>query len=334
MSDAPAGSALYLALLVVTFALHALLISFVLAGTAYVAGRFLRGGDDALAAASRDWLPFALGAAITAGVAPLLFVQILYQPRFYTANLLLSVRWLAVVPALIVGFYALYLGKSARAATWANARRAAVALAALACFGFVAWSWIEDHALAMQRDPAVWAAHYGAGRLHHADPAVAPRWIMWLGIAALVWPAGLLVVTPGADAGERRRSAVIALVGLVVAAVAAVVTGRATDEQVTVLALAPARPWLYALAAAAAVLAGAWGAVVAGRAPARAVIVGATVVLALALAGAREAMRLAAIDPRLPHRLEHAQGLLVFVVALVAGVGAIAWCFAIARRPR
>ena len=140
IADAPAVAAPYLGLLIVTFALHALLVGFVLAGTAYVVGRLVRGGDDALAAASRDWLPFALGAAITAGVAPLLFVQVLYQPRFYTANLLLFVRWLAIVPALIVGFYALYLGKSARAAAWAPRWRAVVAAVALACFVFVAWS--------------------------------------------------------------------------------------------------------------------------------------------------------------------------------------------------
>ena len=55
--DAPAGE-IYLALLVVTFALHQLLVGFVLTGSAYVLGRALRGGDDPLAAASRDWLPF------------------------------------------------------------------------------------------------------------------------------------------------------------------------------------------------------------------------------------------------------------------------------------
>ena len=48
--------------------------------------------SDPLAAPLRDWLPFVLSAAITAGIAPLLFVQILYQRAFYTANLLLFNR--------------------------------------------------------------------------------------------------------------------------------------------------------------------------------------------------------------------------------------------------
>jgi hypothetical protein len=238
----------YLALMIASFALHALLISFVLGGAGYVLARLIRGGDDALAAASRDWLPFALGAAITAGVAPLLFVQIVYQPRFYTANLLLFVRWLAIVPALIVGFYALYLGKSARAAAWPRRWRGAVAALALGCFVFVAWSWIEDHALAMQRDPATWAAHYGRAALRHRDSMIAPRLVMWLGLAAAIWPAGLLIVAPGAALAERRRAAAIALVGLVIAGAAAIATGVAIDGGATVLDLAAARSWLYGLA--------------------------------------------------------------------------------------
>jgi len=318
----------YVALLIVTFALHALLISFVLAGTAYVAIRGLRGGEDPLAAASRDWLPFALGAAITAGVAPLLFVQVLYQPRFYTANLLLFVRWLAIVPALIVGFYALYLGKSARAAAWSARGRAAVATLALACFVFVAWSWIEDHALAMQRDPATWAAHYGRGALRHRDPTIAPRLAMWLGVAAAVWPLGMLYAAPGV---ASRRLAAIALGGLAIAALAAALAAGATDAR-SLLDVAAARGWLYGLAAAAVALLLAWGAVALGRAPARGAIAAATVALALTLAGAREAMRAAAIDPRLATRVEHAQGLPLFVAALALGGAAIGWCLVIARR--
>ncbi len=60
---------LYLA----TLALHAVFVSYVLAGTAYALVC-----RDALAATVRDRLPFMLGCGITAGVAPLLFVQLLH----------------------------------------------------------------------------------------------------------------------------------------------------------------------------------------------------------------------------------------------------------------
>jgi hypothetical protein len=98
------GREVYLALLIVTFAMHAALIGFVLGGAAWATVRALRGGDDPVAAAARDWLPFGLGAAITAGIAPLLMIQVLYQHRMYTATLLLSHRFMAIVPVLIAGF--------------------------------------------------------------------------------------------------------------------------------------------------------------------------------------------------------------------------------------
>ena len=330
--DAPAGSTIYLVLLVVTFALHQALVGFVLTGSAYVLGRALRGGDDALAAASRDWLPFALGAAITAGVAPLLMVQVLYQPRFYTANLLLFHRWMAIVPALIVGFYLLYLGKSRRAQAWGRPARIAIAAVTWACFVFVAWSWIENHALSLRRDPADWVAHYRSGALAHSEAALVPRLILWLGVAAASWSAAVLGLAADPSPAERRRVAAIALAGLAAAAAGAVLVARATDPARTVFELGAARPWLTAAAAAAALTACTWIAAAFGRTPPAWLARAGTIVLVVALAAAREASRVAALDPALRSRLGDAQGQVAFAVVFVAGAAAIAWCLTIARR--
>ena len=104
----------WLALYLGTLALHAVFVSYVFAGAGYALIAAVRKPDDALAARVRDWLPFMLGAGITAGVAPLLFVQLLYQRRFYTANLLMGPRWGAVVPALIIGFYCCCISRRRR----------------------------------------------------------------------------------------------------------------------------------------------------------------------------------------------------------------------------
>jgi hypothetical protein len=85
---------LVLLLYIATLALHAVFGGYVLVGSAHALVR-----RDAVAATVRDRLPFMLGCGITAGVAPLVFVQLLHQRRFYTANLLLGPRWGAVVPA-------------------------------------------------------------------------------------------------------------------------------------------------------------------------------------------------------------------------------------------
>ncbi len=215
---------IHLALLIATFALHLLLIGFVVGSAGYLVVRGF-GRDDELAHRSRDWLPFALGAAITAGVAPLLFVQVLYQERFYTANLLLFHRWMAIVPVLIVAFYLLYLGKSERARGWSRPAQAAIFAVALAGFGFVAWAWVENHALASADDAtAVWVEHYARGRWFHRAPMILPRWLMWLALCAPLWAAPIaLLARARAPSTPLRGLAMIALGGLAVAVVAAVI---------------------------------------------------------------------------------------------------------------
>src|SRR5215204_6092447 len=163
----PAPTAFYLTLYLGTFVLHLLPMAYVLAGSAVLLAHTLAGtkpADDPLMDHLRQWLPFVLSAAITAGVAPLLFLQILYQREFYTANLLLFNRWMAILPVLIVGFYALYLTKG----DWLWQKRwplrAAVAAAILACFVFIGWSWTENHLLSLAGQKA-WTEHYAASRV-------------------------------------------------------------------------------------------------------------------------------------------------------------------------
>jgi hypothetical protein len=183
----PGPTAFYLTLYVVTLIGHVLFMNYVLAGTGYLAvagvGRWLRrrrGGEgrpDALFDILRDWMPFGLGAAITAAIAPLLFLQILYKEHFYTANLLLFHRWMSILPVLIVGFYLLYLIRS----KWMERRSAglfaAATLGALACFAFTGYAWTENHMLSLDR--AAWPAHYESRAMVYRNPLVTARFMMW-----------------------------------------------------------------------------------------------------------------------------------------------------------
>jgi hypothetical protein len=303
---------LWLALYLVSFALHAVLVSCVAAGAGYALVAAVRRSADPIAARTRDWLPFLLGAGITAGVGPLLFLQLLYQRRFYTANLLMGPRWGAVVPALIVGFYALYLAK-------ASERRRRLALGvATACFAFVAWSWTELHQVML--DDAGWRAMYAAGARFHTDAAILPRLAIWCGAMLALfatvsaWPA---------TAGERRRLAGLALAGVIVCGAASVIAaalGGGLD-----LTHDPAHGWTTLLVAAAATAALAWawtarrpdgsGLSIATAATAAALIAGSVV---------REAPRLALIE-RARATAVDAGGLPVFVITFAIGVAAIIW---------
>ena len=110
---------LYLGIYVLTMSVHVLFMNYTVAGTGALVALKISGRDESPSAKLlSDWLTAALSMAITAGVAPLLFLQILYKAPFYTANLLLFNRWMLIVPALILGFYMLYLAKS----SWAKQR--------------------------------------------------------------------------------------------------------------------------------------------------------------------------------------------------------------------
>jgi hypothetical protein len=299
-----------LALYIATLALHAVFVSYVVIGSAYALVR-----RDALAKTVRDRLPFMLGCGITAGVAPLLFVQLLHQHRFYTANLLLGPRWLAVVPALVVGFYALYLAKTS------EMRRRLALATALACFAFVAWSWTELHEL-MQAD-AEWRAFYAAGHRVFLVASVVPRLVTIGGGMATAFAT---VAAWSAPADVRPRLATLALCGRVVSAGGALWLWRG-GLAIDGFAIA----WLVVLVAAALVEVGAWiGVRLRASTNALAVATAAGSGVLVAAIVVREAPRLALIEA--PHALaDNAGGAVVFAVLAIAGVAAIAWIIGVVR---
>ncbi|HTL34896.1 MAG TPA: hypothetical protein VL326_17325 [Kofleriaceae bacterium] len=300
-----------LALYLATLALHAVFIGYVVAGTAFVLFR----RHDPMAATVRDRLPFMLGAGITAGVAPLLFIQLLYQHRFYTANLLLGPRWLAVVPVLIVGFYGLYIQKVSD--KW----RRPAQMVALACFVFVGWSWSELHEL-MKADPA-WHDFYAAGQRVYFAGSIAPR-------AAVLFPAMAtsfaMIAAWSANGDARQRLALLAIGSRFVSIGGAVWLWRGGF---TVDGAAFA--WFLVLAAAVVVEIVAWA--LTWRAPTDGRLAVATAAGTSALVAAtvvREAPRIPLLEPA-REIADQAGGSLVFAAAFVIGGLAIAWVIKTAR---
>jgi hypothetical protein len=240
----PWQTTFYLSLYVLTLLLHVIPMNYVLAGSTYwaVTACFAKPGDAAagrnpLSQLLRDWMPFALGMAITAGVAPLLFVQILYKQSFYTANLLLFHRWMSILPVLILAFYLLYLRKAKGVDTWSLAIRVGIAVAAGACFLFVAWSWTENHLLSINQDS--WTGQFASGRLLFFHREQLPRLAVWyLGafptlVVLLGWQVHfhLRRNNPWPQSPIPRLTR-MALVSLLATAIAALVYGLTLDANV------------------------------------------------------------------------------------------------------
>ncbi|RLS41759.1 MAG: hypothetical protein DWH81_05520 [Planctomycetota bacterium] len=175
----------YLVIYVLTWVVHFFLMAYVLAGSLWLVWTTLFPGTGTvprtkqpLARLLRDWMPFALSGAITAGVAPLLFVQILYRQQFYTSNLLLGWRWMVVIPVLVAAFYLLYVVKSETASRWPLIARLGLSIGIAACFLFVAFCWTANHLLSLSS--AVWPEAYRSGEAVRSTFALSMRLLTWV----------------------------------------------------------------------------------------------------------------------------------------------------------
>lgn len=361
----PQPTAFYFTLYVGTLVVHVLFMSYVLAGTAYLAvrGLFRHGADSPLSAVLRDWMPFMLSAAITAGIAPLLFVQILYPHRFYTANVLLFYRWGSIVPVLIVGFYMLYLLRSEHERLRRTGVRLIVGLIAFLCFGFIAWSWTENHLLSVQ-GLDVWRREYVSEGVIFHTPELAPRLALWFCgtfptmALVLAWQLWWLHGPSAARATPRtleasgafsggmsaipgtRRTAFLALTGLLLSGVCAGFYFRALEPaQRDAVTGAAARVYLGLVLAGWAVQVAGWGRQYAVAAMCRSrllLITAGLVSTILGVAVVRECVRISRIDMAalLPQHLDAAEkgGLPVFAAFLAINAVAIACCIRLVLR--
>lgn len=174
---------------VVLFLVHIVLINIVAGGALLVLYHRLRGrGVSPLSAATEGKLPSLLALAVTFGIAPLLFMQVLYGHLFYSSSVLMARWWIVVIPALILGYYGLYLNRQQGEVHPALAR-VGIAAAALA-FLYTGLMFVNNITLMLQ--PARWERWFdraGGTLLNLADPTVLPRYLHFM--VASVAVAGL-----------------------------------------------------------------------------------------------------------------------------------------------
>ncbi len=197
----PAPPGLVAALLQVTFFLHVLAMNLVLGGSVLALHwGFSRRATDAPERAQAlrflaQALPVAIAATVTLGVAPLLFVQLLYGRVFFTASILMAWFWLAVVLLVILAYSAAYLlafrsEQLGRAGRW-------VASAVALLFAAVAFLQVTNATRSLR--PETFLGAYRADprglTLNLGDPSFWPRYLhVLLGAVAV---AGLAVALLG-----------------------------------------------------------------------------------------------------------------------------------------
>lgn len=193
-------------LLVVTFTLHLMAVNLGVGGGLILAVHAWMGKpqDRDLVRRLAPVLPAAVTFAITLGVAPLLFLQLIYGPFFYTASVLMALPWLSLIFLLMAGYTLLYrfVGSAASEAL----RATSGILGALLLLG-VGLMLVNVTTLSLR--PDLWVAQAAASphglHLNAGDPTLGPRYLHM--VAAILAVAGLYLAGWGAwrDHAYARR---------------------------------------------------------------------------------------------------------------------------------
>jgi hypothetical protein len=156
----PAPAWLLQTLLVFTFVLHVLAMNFLVGGVTMMALAGRKAGGSRFHAKLRDRLskalPVTMAMTITLGIAPLLFLQVLYGQFFYTSSILMAWPWMAVIPLLILSYYGLYIVQFKP--DWLGGKGTAVSWAAALMILAVGLLFTANSTLML--DPGKWTALY------------------------------------------------------------------------------------------------------------------------------------------------------------------------------
>jgi hypothetical protein len=171
----PVGWAWFEGLNILTFALHMVMVNVLVGGAALTL--YLKGKRDPVVASFSGKLPSAFALTVNFGVAPLLFLQVLYGHFFYTSSILSAGWWLAVIGLLICGYYLLYLYQHAMKKDGGSGYLV-LGLALILCIALIMTSVVS-----LMVRPGSWGSGIGGSAgvfLNFADATFAPRFLHFL----------------------------------------------------------------------------------------------------------------------------------------------------------
>jgi hypothetical protein len=189
----PAPVALLKTLLVLGFFLHAIPMNVTLTGGLVSAILLLMGGKDENAHTTRAGrqlaasLPIFTTAAITNGIVPLLFLQVLYGPLVYTSSIIMALPWMAVLFLITISYYGLYIynyGKSKMSVTKAPW----VLIGSSLLFMVVAFIFSNNMTLMLTPEKflAMYQNSTAGANMNLTEPTLLPRYLHFVGAAFAV----------------------------------------------------------------------------------------------------------------------------------------------------
>jgi len=164
-------------LLSITFLLHLLVMNIML-GWSIIACtnhvfKLSRAAENRLISKK---LPFTIAFTINFGVAPLLFLQVLYGHFMYTSSVLMASFWLSIVLLLIFAYYGAYLYNLQFASL--SSLHAPLTAFIAAMFLIIAFFFTNNTSLMVT--PETWSRYFdhpGGLLLNFGDPTLIPRYL-------------------------------------------------------------------------------------------------------------------------------------------------------------
>jgi hypothetical protein len=192
----PAPYWVFKLLLIVTFFLHIVAMNFMLGGAVLALVSKWRAknrehGNRVFFDVAKK-VPSLLPATITLGIAPLLFVQVLYGQFFYTSSIIMAWPWFLVLVFLTIAYYGFYY------ASFHGGQHAGRAGKVMLCSVILVFliGFIYSNNLMLSQTPSRWSAKYLAGpagwNLNLSEPTLIPRFLHFM--VAAVALGGLLLV--------------------------------------------------------------------------------------------------------------------------------------------
>ncbi len=167
-------------LLILTFVLHLLVMNAMLGGVLLAFADSVR-GQNRDAGMGRQ-LPWLMAFTINLGVAPLLFVQVLFGHYIYVSSIMMAVWWLSIIVLLMTAYYGLYILRYKLSEPGVG--RTFVLLLVCALLLVVSFFFTTNMTLMLR--PGDWGAWFSdaSGTLLLGDSTLWPRWLHFV-IASL-----------------------------------------------------------------------------------------------------------------------------------------------------
>ncbi len=163
-------------LLTVTFFLHLLVMNILLGCSLITFFRHAAGKTSATNRVIAKKLPFTVAFTINFGVAPLLFLQVIYGHFMYASSVLMALYWLSIVGILIFTYYGTYI----YSLNYDRAPDFHTVLSGFIATTLLVVAFIFTCNLALSVNPDSWSAYFANPEgtlLNLSNPTIFPRFL-------------------------------------------------------------------------------------------------------------------------------------------------------------